>query len=109
MRIRLLITSPNQPPMFDTTVLNSSATSTAAAISTTARTAAEVGVCPPTAPATVSVAWPIRKGTARAAAAVSTEQRMIAVYSGARARVKRTMRRRDATSHHLTEAARRGP
>ena len=108
MRIRLLITSPNQPPMFDTTVLNSSATSTAAAISTTARTA-EVGVCPPTAPATVSVAWPIRKGTARAAAAVSTEQKMIAVYSGARARVKRTMRRRDATSHHLTEAARRGP
>jgi hypothetical protein len=94
----LLITSPNQPPTFETTVLNSSASSTAAAIRTTARTAASMGVLPLTAPATVSVAWPIRKGTASAAAEVRTEQRMTAEYSGARARVKRTMRRRDDTA-----------
>ena len=99
MRIRLLITSPNQPPMFEITVFSSSASSTAAASSTTVRTAVPAGVSPPTAPATVSVALPMRKGTASAAAEVSTEQRMTAVYSGARERVKRTMRSREDTSH----------
>lgn len=98
MRIRLLITSPNQPPTFEITVTASSATSTAAAIRMTVRTAVPVSPCPPTAPATVSVALPIRKGTARPATAVSTEQTMIAVYSGARARVKRTMCSREDTA-----------
>src|SRR5699024_4481784 len=95
VRIRLLITSPNQPPTFEITVTASSAASTAPAISSTVRTAVPVSVSPPTAAATVSVAWPIRKGTASPAPAVSTEHRMIVVYSGARARVKRTRRSRE--------------
>ena len=97
MRSRLLMTSPYQPPTFETTVVASSTASSAAASSSTVRTASPVATWPPTADATASVARPMMKGTARFATAVSTDATTSVTYRGVRGRVKRRMRTRDAT------------